>query len=69
MKPIFNTDASKEELQELLSMRVHADYKGYLKLLEVMDQLKEKDQREVQAIKAEREALNDKMLDLMCVKK
>jgi len=53
------------DFEELLHKRSYADYRGYIKLIEVMHGLNEKDQEEVREIQKDREELNDQLLTLL----
>ena len=64
-KQIMNTNISANNFEEILTKRNHADYKGYMKLLEIMAHLPGKTQREVIKIRTEREELNDQLLTLL----
>ena len=53
------------DFEELLHKRSYTDYRGYIKLVEVMHELKESDQEEVREIQRDREKLNDQLLTLL----
>ena len=53
------------DFEELLHKRSYADYRGYIKLIEVMHGLNEEDQEEVREIQKDREELNDQLLTLL----
>ena len=53
------------DFEELLQKRRYADYRGYIKLVEVMHGLNEEDQEEVREIQKDREELNDQLLTLL----
>ena len=53
------------DFEELLHKRSYADYRGYIKLIEVMHGLNEEDQEEVREIQRDREELNGQLLTLL----